>query len=75
MRARDKSVLAEGDAAAAIAAEVGHDMADLLVVAGTATLAGRGGRNLVPFARHYDVDCGVVIVVCWLRWGREVAFW
>ena len=55
MRARDESVLAEGDAATAVAADVGHDVADLVVVAGAAALAGGGGRDLVFFARHFEV--------------------
>jgi hypothetical protein len=67
VRARDESVLAEGNATATVAAEVGHDMANLVVVAGTATLAGRSGRNLVLFARHCDVGYVVVMVGYWLR--------
>lgn len=55
MRARDEGVLAEGDATSAVAADVGHDVADLVVVAGAAALAGGGGRDLVFFARHFEV--------------------
>lgn len=76
MRARDEGVLAEGDAAAAVAAEVGHDMANLVVVAGTTALAGGGGRDLVLFARHFDVGfcCGGGSgLVVWMG-GRWVAF-
>ena len=61
MRARDESVLAEGDAATAVAADVGHDVADLVVVAGATALAGGGGRYLVFFARHFEV-------VWWFVW-------
>lgn len=53
VRARDKCVLAEGDAAAAVAAQVAHDGAGLVGVAGAAALgSGRAGRDLVLFARH-----------------------
>lgn len=59
MRARDERVLAEGDAAAAVTADVGHDMSDLVGLAGGAALAGGGGRDLVFFAGHFGV-CGLL---------------
>lgn len=55
MRARDERVLAEGDAAAAVTADVGHDMSDLVGLAGGAALAGGGCRDLVLFAGHFGV--------------------
>lgn len=67
MGARDDGVLAEGDAAAAVAAEVGHDGALLVaadVVGGAAGggCAGGGGGDLVLFAGHVSFRRGVVVV-------------
>ena len=53
MRARDQRILAKAHAAAAVAAEVGHDAGAVVVdVAGCAALGGRGG-GLILFARHF----------------------
>lgn len=52
MRARDEGVLAESDAAAAVTAEICHDGACLVRLAGSSALGGARGRNLVLFARH-----------------------
>lgn len=61
MRTRDKSILAKRDASTAVAAEICHDGASLVGLAGSAALgSGAGGRNLVLFARH------VGSFVCWV---------
>lgn len=53
MRARDGGILSEGDAAAAVAADIGHDVTDLVVIAGAAALAGVGGGDLILFTGHF----------------------
>jgi len=53
VRARDGGILSEGDAAAAVAADIGHDVTDLVIVAGTAALAGVGSGDLILFAGHF----------------------
>ncbi|KAK2475665.1 hypothetical protein H9L39_13258 [Fusarium oxysporum f. sp. albedinis] len=63
VRARDGGILSEGDAAAAVAADIGHDVTDLVVVAGAAALAGVGGGDLVLFTGHFEA---VVWVGVWL---------
>lgn len=73
VRARDKGVLAEGDAAAAVAAQVAHDGAGLVGVARAAALgSGRTGRDLVLFARHSWI-CGIAREGRW--GGRTVLGW
>lgn len=62
VRARDGGILSEGDAAAAVAADIGHDVTDLVVVAGAAALAGVGGGDLVLFTGHFEA---VVWVGVW----------
>lgn len=66
MRARDKRILTQRDAAAAVAAEIGHDAARVVAAdiacgtAGTGCRAGGGGRDLVFFAGHVDGFCVVL---------------
>lgn len=70
MRARDGGILSEGDAAAAVAADIRHDVTDLVVVAGAAALAGVGGGDLVFFAGHFEA---VVLGGDWVLYGWS--FW
>lgn len=53
VRARDGGILSESDAAAAVAADIGHDVTDLVVVSGAAALAGVGGGDLILFTGHF----------------------
>lgn len=53
MRAGNQRILAQRDARPAVAAEIGHDGAGGVVVAGVAAdSGGAGGRDLVFLARH-----------------------
>lgn len=53
VRAGNQRILAQRDARSAVAAEIGHDGAGGVVVAGVAADSGSaGGRDLVFFARH-----------------------
>lgn len=65
VRAGDESILGKRNAAAAVAAQVGHDRARAnvagVVGGATGSSAGGGGRDLVLFARHV---CGVCVSVC-----------
>lgn len=78
MRARDEGVLAESDAAAAVATEICHDGACLVRLAGAAALGGTGGRNLVLFARHVESVCLLwfmrrrVMISLWWGVGKEM---
>lgn len=53
MRTSNQRVLAKADAAAAVAAGVGHDGAGVADFVGCAAL-GCGGGDLVFFARHFE---------------------
>lgn len=53
MRAGNQRILAQRNARPAVAAEIGHDGAGGVVVAGVAAdSGGAGGRDLVFFTRH-----------------------
>jgi acyl CoA:acetate/3-ketoacid CoA transferase alpha subunit len=70
VRARDGGILSEGDAAAAVTADIRHNVTDLMVVAGAAALAGVGGGDLIFFAGHFEA---VVLGRGWVMDGWS--FW
>lgn len=79
MRAGNQRILAQGDVAAAVAAEVRHDgPAFVSLAAGRAARDGSGrgagsgtGGDLVFFARHGVVKCASCLRRGWLLGGEE----